>query len=111
MTRVRFVDDYLHMMARWAAHHYGLDLQVGFVTDWKAKPDGLGLTEAFSKTKMRITLNVVKQNLSDMMDTLVHELAHALTWKEKQTMRHGREFKKNFYRVVADWNAHTGFVQ
>ncbi|GEM_PF-5393074 len=108
MPRVRFLDDTLHVMARWAAHRYRLNVQVMFCDGIEGKNrDGeSGCAYFVRRGQAVIELNTHRTH-SALVQVLAHELTHVIAMRRFGYEGHGPIFRRNLSRLVADWNAYA----
>jgi hypothetical protein len=103
---VRWHDDTLHEMARWAARRYRLGkLDIVFRDGYRGFGfEGGSGTAEFHRGHAFIELNS-RRTISKLVDILAHELAHCVALKRYRYGGHDKRFIKIGNELVHGWNA------
>lgn len=105
---VRFYDDTVHEMARWAARRYRLGkVDIVFRDGYRGAgyEHGSGAAD-FQRGHAIIELNA-RRTYSKLVDVLAHELGHVVAIKRYHYGGHGAKFVKTANELIFAWNSHA----
>lgn len=105
---VQFHDDTLHEMPRWAVKRYHFrTLDIFFRDGYRGFGHEHGSGSArFWRGHALIELNE-RRTHAQLLQVLVHELAHCVAIKRYHYGGHGPKFSKVANELVSAWNSHA----
>jgi SprT-like family len=105
-TAVRFHDDTLHEMARWAARRYKLGKVDILFCEYLP---GAGFTHSSGRADFQRGRGFIELNehrtVSTLVQVLAHELAHCIAIKRYGYRGHGRKFVRVANEMISGWNS------